>query len=70
MSRIAKSPIKLPQGVEFKLDGLEVTVKGGKGSLSMTLHKQVEIKQEDNVLFFSTSAAVNSQTHKPVRHVR
>lgn len=31
MSRVAKSPVQLPAGVEFKLDGRQVTVKGKEG---------------------------------------
>ena len=38
MSRIAKEPVELPQGVEFKQEGNVVTIKGGKGSLSLELH--------------------------------
>ena len=33
MSRVAKDPVKLPQGVEIKLNGQELSVKGAKGSL-------------------------------------
>ncbi len=50
MSRIAKAPVELPQGVEFKQDGNVVTVKGGKGSLSLELNSEVELKQEENTL--------------------
>ena len=38
MSRIAKAPVELPQGVEFKQEGNVVTIKGGKGSLSLELN--------------------------------
>ena len=48
MSRIAKNPIELPQGVEFKQDGNVVTIKGGKGSLSLELNNEIELKQEEN----------------------
>ena len=48
MSRIAKNPVELPKGVEFNLSGTTVTVKGGKGSLSMELNSEVELVQEDN----------------------
>lgn len=34
MSRIGKQPIALPKGVEVKLDGGVITVKGSKGSLT------------------------------------
>ncbi|MCB1759156.1 MAG: 50S ribosomal protein L6 [Gammaproteobacteria bacterium] len=47
MSRIAKNPITLPAGVELKLDGAQVTVKGGKGTLQLKLHEFVKIEQED-----------------------
>ncbi len=50
MSRIAKEPIELPQGVEFKQEGNVVTLKGGKGSLSLELNNEVELSQNDNVL--------------------
>ena len=50
MSRIAKEPVELPSGVEFKQDGNVVTLKGGNGSLSMELNSEVELTQEDNLL--------------------
>jgi large subunit ribosomal protein L6 len=50
MSRIAKEPIELPQGVEFKQEGNVVTIKGGKGSLSLELNNEIELGQEDNTL--------------------
>jgi len=50
MSRIAKEPVELPKGVEFKQDGNVVTVKGGKGSLSLELNNEIELKQEENML--------------------
>jgi len=48
MSRIAKEPVVLPQGVEFSLSGTTVTLKGAKGSLSMELNSEVEVTQEEN----------------------
>ena len=50
MSRVAKAPVELPKGVEFKQDGNVVTLKGAKGSLSLELNNEVELKQEENVL--------------------
>ena len=50
MSRVAKEPVELPKGVEFKQDGNVVTLKGGNGELSIELNSEVELKQEDNVL--------------------
>lgn len=53
MSRIAKKPIELPSGVEFSINGSEVSAKGPKGNLSLTLHDAVNLTQEDNVLTLS-----------------
>ena len=50
MSRIAKVPVELPQGVEFKHEGNVVTLKGGKGSLSLELNNEVELSENDNSL--------------------
>ena len=53
MSRIAKSPVELPKGVEFKQSGNLVTLKGGKGELSMELNSEVELTQEGGELTVS-----------------
>jgi large subunit ribosomal protein L6 len=50
MSRIAKAPVQLPQGVEFKQDGNIVTIKGGKGAVSLELNSEVELAHDDGVL--------------------
>jgi large subunit ribosomal protein L6 len=50
MSRVAKAPVELPKGVEFRQDGNVVTLKGGNGELSLELNSEVELKQEENVL--------------------
>ena len=50
MSRIAKSPVELPKGVEFKQDGNVVTLKGSKGELSMELNSEVELTQDEGTL--------------------
>jgi large subunit ribosomal protein L6 len=56
MSRIANNPVELPSGVEVKIDGQEINIKGGKGAMSFSLHKDVEIAQEDGVLKFAAKA--------------
>lgn len=53
MSRIANNPVTLPAGVEFKLDGQTVSVKGAKGALQMQLHPSVEITQEAEQIRFA-----------------
>lgn len=50
MSRVAKRPVELPKGAEFSQSGRVITLKGGKGSLSMELNSEVELKHEDNEL--------------------
>ena len=46
MSRIGKKPVVVPAGVEVKIDGSTVTVKGPKGTLTRTFSKELTIKQE------------------------
>ena len=53
MSRVAKSPVAIPAGVEVKINGQEVTVKGAKESMSWGVHEKVEVKQEENNIVFS-----------------
>ncbi len=50
MSRVAKKPVALPKGVEFKIDNGQFTVKGGKGSLSIAKPQGVDAKVEDGQL--------------------
>ncbi len=57
MSRIANAPVSLPQGVEFKLDGRKVSVKGPKGELDFQLHRDVAVKEEDGSLQVSANDA-------------
>ncbi|MBT8047403.1 MAG: 50S ribosomal protein L6 [Xanthomonadales bacterium] len=48
MSRIAKAPIELPSGVELKVEGRSVKVKGPMGNLDLKLHPNVSLEQEDS----------------------
>ena len=54
MSRIANNPVALPGGVEVSLSPSEISVKGGKGSLTMKVHNLVAIEQGDAQLVFGT----------------
>jgi len=47
MSRIGRLPIDIPAGVDIKVDGSAVTVKGPKGELSLTVASPIEVKVED-----------------------
>ncbi|NWN82421.1 MAG: 50S ribosomal protein L6 [Halomonas sp.] len=60
MSRVAKYPVKVPAGVEIKLDGDQLTVKGGQGTLSMTLHRDVVVGHEEGQLTFAPSESAKT----------
>lgn len=44
MSRIGRKPIAVPAGVEVKIDGSTVTVKGPKGTLTQTVHSNMKVE--------------------------
>ena len=48
MSRIGKKPVSVPSGVEFKISGTKVDVKGPKGQLCRDLHPNMKIEFKDN----------------------
>jgi large subunit ribosomal protein L6 len=56
MSRVANNPVALPKGVEVKIDGRNVTVKGAKGTLALSLIDGVQMNQDDNVLTFAAES--------------
>lgn len=47
MSRIGKMPVAIPSGVDVKIDGQTVTVKGSKGELTRSFSELMNIKVED-----------------------
>jgi large subunit ribosomal protein L6 len=53
MSRIGKNPITIPSGVEVKIDGNVVTVKGSKGELKQELDSCVKLAVEDGTITFT-----------------
>jgi large subunit ribosomal protein L6 len=46
MSRIAKAPIDIPSGVDVKIDGQKVSIKGSKGAFNYTIHHDVSVSHE------------------------
>ncbi len=48
MSRLAKKPIMCPKGVELKLDGMKILIKGPKGNLSIDLLDGIDIEINGN----------------------
>jgi large subunit ribosomal protein L6 len=53
MSRVAKSPVAIPSAVSVTLKGQSLTLKGGRGTLALEVHANVEVKHEANVLTFA-----------------
>jgi len=47
MSRIGRLPITVPSGVDVTLDGQDITVKGPKGTLQLTIADHVELARDD-----------------------
>ena len=50
MSRVAKAPVVVPAGVDVKINGQVITIKGKNGELTRTLNDAVEVKHADNTL--------------------
>ena len=48
MSRIGRKPIAIPAGVEVKLDGTVITVKGAKATLTQEIHKDMKVTVNGN----------------------
>ena len=65
MSRIGKKPILIPSGVECKLDGVVLKVKGPKGQLQRDLHPNMKIMIEDGqiTVIRPTDGRINRSLH-------
>ncbi len=61
MSRIGKALVKVPSGVDVKMSGRDVTVKGPKGSLSWTIHPFVEVDIDGSVVTTRPANADDAQ---------
>jgi len=53
MSRIAKKPVVVPAGVEVKLAGQSLAVKGKNGQLDLDIHPSVSVEQAEGQLVFA-----------------
>ena len=69
MSRVAKQPISLPKGVEFKNQDGSLSVKGPKGTLSLAKPSGVEIKLEDGVLNLSPATPADDAITGTIRAI-
>ena len=54
LSRIAKNPVGLPDGVNVTINGQNISVKGPRGQLEMDVHRDVDVVQQENGVQCST----------------
>lgn len=62
MSRIGRLPVPVPAGVEVKIDGQNLAVKGPKGSSTLVVHPEMSLKQDDGVLV--VERPTDSKSHR------
>ena len=62
MSRIGRLPVEIPAGVDVKLEGNTLTVKGPKGTLTQEFHKDIIIAVEGNTI--TVTRPSESKEHK------
>ena len=55
MSRIGNNPVPIPKGVDIKIDGDKLSVKGPKGRLELQLNPKVEVRLEEDKAVVSIS---------------
>jgi large subunit ribosomal protein L6 len=67
MSRVAKKPVPLPQGVTATVTPQAVTIKGAKGSLSVPVKSGIAVKEQDKALSVSYETAAHSAQAGAVR---
>ena len=69
MSRVANKPVEIPSGIEVKVNGNTVSIKGPKGHADHQVHQSVTVTMVDNVLQFtprdeSTESESLTATHR------
>ncbi len=69
MSRVAKNPVPLPQGVTATIGANLVTLKGAKGSLSVPLSLGVKVVEEDKALTVEYDASNRMQAGSVRAHL-
>ena len=69
MSRIGRKPIAVPAGVDVKIDGSTVTVKGPKGTLTQTFRPEIGIKFENGEILVTrpNDEKTEKSLHGPTR---
>ena len=64
MSRIGKSPVTIPSGVEVKVEGNTITVKGPKGTLAQEIDSCVQVNIENGTVTFTRESDAPSHRSK------
>ncbi|HEV2685425.1 MAG TPA: 50S ribosomal protein L6, partial [Actinomycetota bacterium] len=62
MSRIGRSPITIPQGVDVSVSGNHITVKGPKATLQTDFHPEISVGVQDGVL--TVTRPTDERTHR------
>jgi large subunit ribosomal protein L6 len=62
MSRVAKNPVALPQGVTATIAAGQITIKGAKGTLNLPLSADVSVAEKDKALQVSFTGAEGART--------
>ena len=62
MSRIGKKPVVIPAGVEVKLDGNHISVKGPKGQLAIDFNPEISVEIKENEIIVSRPS--DDKTHR------
>jgi large subunit ribosomal protein L6 len=71
MSRVGRLPIGIASGVEVKIEGQKVSIKGPKGSLSLEAHRNIKVSKQDNqiVVKRSSDAKFDKSLHGLTRNL-
>ena len=68
MSRVGKKPIKIPEGVEVKLEEGKISVKGPKGEISREIRPEIKVEiKDEEVLVFPKGTKLNPREGKRSR---
>jgi len=67
MSRIGKLPVQLLNGVEAKIEGSVVKIKGPKGELSQTIPHGLKVKIKENKIFVTRQNDIYKNLHGTIR---
>src|SRR4030042_1173431 len=70
MSRVGKKPILIPQGVEIKIQGNKVTVKGPKGEISKDFRPEISIEMKEDKIFVLPQKEILEKKKIPGRRAK